>query len=239
VTRPIPAHGRHAADGHGRHRARGRIALLLSRLSLGGTAAIAGALVLVLTLPSAGVPGTEVAAVDVPDAASETLPRDTDGARPIALAEGDVRAEAAEPLRVRIPSIGVDSPLARLGVDAGGALLPPSDFARAGWFAASPVPGEVGPSVIAGHVDSHDGPAVFFRLRDLVPGDAVLVDRADGTTVRFVVTGADRYPKDRFPTEEVYGPTPRAELRLITCGGVFDRSAGSYTDNVVVYAVGG
>ena len=130
----------------------------------------------------------------------------------------------AAPVRVRIPSIGVDSPLVRLGVDGAGALVPPDDFGRAGWFPHGPVPGDVGPAVIAGHVDSYGGPAVFFRLRELAAGDEVLVDRADGTTVRFTVTAAHRYPKDDFPTEEVYGPTPRAELRLITCGGAFDRS---------------
>jgi len=90
--------------------------------------------------------------------------------------------------------------------------------------------------VIAGHVDSHKGPAVFFRLAELADGDEVFVDRADGTTARFPVTSVDRYPKDRFPTEQVYGPTTRAELRLITCGGEFDADARSYRDNVVVSA---
>jgi sortase (surface protein transpeptidase) len=91
--------------------------------------------------------------------------------------------------------------------------------------------------VLAGHVDSTDGPAVFFRLRELAPGDEVLVDRADGSTVRFEVRSVQRHPKDAFPTEQVYGPTPRAELRLITCGGEFDAGERSYRDNVVVTAV--
>jgi hypothetical protein len=219
VTAPVPAHGR--------HRARGRTGLFLRRFSLAGLAAIAGALTLVLTLPSTGVP-----VADVPSAASGT-----DGARQIALAGGASAGATSAPVRVRIPSIGVDSPLRRLGLDDDGVLVPPADFARAGWFSGSPVPGDVGPSVIAGHVDSHDGPAVFFRLGNLVAGDEVLVDRADGTTARFTVTGADRYPKNEFPTEEVYGPTHRAELRLITCGGEFDRDSRSYRDNVVVTAV--
>jgi sortase (surface protein transpeptidase) len=173
-----------------------------------------------------------VPVADVPSAASGT-----DGARQIALAGGASAGATSAPVRVRIPSIGVDSPLLRLGLDDDGILVPPADFARAGWFSGSPVPGDVGPSVIAGHVDSHDGPAVFFRLGNLVAGDEVLVDRADGTTARFTVTGADRYPKNEFPTEEVYGPTHRAELRLITCGGKFDRDSRSYRDNVVVTAV--
>jgi hypothetical protein len=90
--------------------------------------------------------------------------------------------------------------------------------------------------VITGHVDSVAGPAVFFRLRQVAAGDPVSVVRADGTTVRFTVTRVARYPKGDFPTAEVYAPTQRPELRLITCGGDFDRSARSYLDDLVVYA---
>ncbi|MGY1747294.1 class F sortase [Blastococcus sp. SYSU D00695] len=142
----------------------------------------------------------------------------------------------ADPLRVRVPVIGVDSPLVRLGLDPGGALETPADSARAGWFGGGPAPGGIGPAVLAGHVDSTRGPAVFWRLRDLAAGDEVLVDRADGTTARFAVTRVERHRKDAFPTAEVYGPTPDAQLRLITCGGDFDRAARSYRDNVVVFA---
>ncbi|MGY1630482.1 class F sortase [Geodermatophilus sp. SYSU D01186] len=149
----------------------------------------------------------------------------------------DAAAPSAAPLRVRVPAIGVDSPLVRLGVDAAGALVPPAAYDRAGWFPGAAAPGDVGPAVVAGHVDSREGPAVFWRLRDLAAGDEVLVDRGDGTTARFVVTGVGRYAKDEFPTAAVYGPTPRAELRLVTCGGEFDRGRRSYTDNVVVTAV--
>ena len=118
------------------------------------------------------------------------------------------RLRGVRAVRVRIPAIGVDSSLGRLDVDAAGALVPPTDFARAGWFAAGPVPGDVGPSVIAGHVDSHDGPAVFFRLAEFAAGDEILVERADGTTARFTVSRTGRYPKNGFPTQEVYGPRP-------------------------------
>ena len=229
MTPPLPARGRHAADDTGRHRAPGRIG---SWIGQAGPATLGVALALVLALPGAGTPTADVAA-DVPVAAAPS----TDTGRRIALAEGARGAEEAAPVRVRIPSIGVDSSLVELGVDGAGVLVPPTDYARAGWFAESPVPGDVGPSVIAGHVDSRTGPAVFFRLGDLLPGDEVLVDLADGTTVRFTVSATDRYPKDRFPTEEVYGPTPRAELRLITCGGEFDPDRRSYRDNVVVTAV--
>ena len=143
---------------------------------------------------------------------------------------------AGAPTRVRVPAVGIDSTLMRLGLDADGVLDTPPDFDRAGWYAGGPAPGEVGPAVIAGHVDSVTGPAVFFRLAETAAGDEVLVERDDGTTARFTVTRVERYPKDRFPTEEVYGPTPGGELRLITCGGDFDRAARSYEDNVVVYA---
>jgi sortase (surface protein transpeptidase) len=136
----------------------------------------------------------------------------------------------------RIPAVDVDSELATIGVDGAGALVPPADFSRAGWFAAGPAPGEVGPAVLAGHVDDRSGPAVFFRLEELVAGDQVLVTRGDGQTVAFTVTRVAAYPKSDFATAEVYGPTPGPELRLITCGGTFDRSRRSYTDNVVVFA---
>jgi LPXTG-site transpeptidase (sortase) family protein len=133
--------------------------------------------------------------------------------------------------------IDVQSSLTDLGVDDAGALVPPGDFAQAGWFAAGPVPGDVGPAVIAGHVDSRTGPAVFFRLEELTVGDTVQVTRSDGRDVGFRVTRVAQYPKTDFATEEVYGPTTGPELRLITCGGTFDSSRRSYRDNVVVYAV--
>ncbi|MGY1622238.1 class F sortase [Geodermatophilus sp. SYSU D00965] len=158
-------------------------------------------------------------------------------APPAPVVAAAVADPAAEPVRLRIPAIGVDTALVRLAVDADGALVPPAAFDRAGWFPGAPAPGDVGPAVMAGHVDSRTGPAVFWRLRDLRPGDEVAVDRADGTAARFTVTGVTRSPKADFPTEAVYGPTPRAELRLVTCGGDFDRSRRSYTDNVVVTAV--
>ncbi|MDK3258342.1 class F sortase [Blastococcus capsensis] len=183
---------------------------------LAGTALVAGTVA--LTSPGGNVPAAGATAA---------------APAPVVAGSGTV-STAAPPVRLRVPAIGVDSPLVELGIDGVGALVPPADFARAGWFAGGPAPGDVGPSVIAGHVDSRDGPAVFFRLDELVAGDEVLVDRADGTTARFTVTGADRFPKDRFPTQDVYGPTPRAELKLITCGGDFDRERRSYRDNVVV-----
>ena len=143
----------------------------------------------------------------------------------------------AFPTVLRIPAIGVSTPLVRLGLDASGALQAPESPDVAGWFAGGPVPGDLGPAVLAGHVDSKVGPAVFFRLRQLKAGEEILVERSDGSTVAFSVATVQVFPKDQFPTEQVYRPTPLAELRLVTCGGPFDRAGGRYLDNVVVEAV--
>jgi hypothetical protein len=143
----------------------------------------------------------------------------------------------AVPVGLAIPAIGVDErTLVMLGRNPDGSLQVPSDYARAGWFTGGPVPGRPGPSVIAGHVDSRAGPAVFFRLRELRAGDVVTVRMSDGGQLPFRVDGVRQYPKANFPTAAVYGPVPGAALRLITCGGSFDRTVRSYRDNVVVYA---
>ena len=142
----------------------------------------------------------------------------------------------AAPVRIRIPAVGVDAPVTGTGLDASGALVPPADPASGGWFTGGPAPGAPGPAVLTGHVDWAGRPAVFAGLARAVPGDEVLVDRADGSVVRFRITAVDRHPKSAFPAATVYAPTPAAELRLITCGGAFDRALGSYRDNVVVLA---
>ena len=143
--------------------------------------------------------------------------------------------QAGVPAAVRIPVIGVDAEVVTLGLDAGGALeVPPYD--KAGWFGGGPKPGEAGAAVIAAHVDSRTGPAVFFRLRALQAGDTISVDYDDGTTETFVVSGADTYAKVDFPTARVYGSTTERALRLITCSGRFDRRTGTYVDNLVVWA---
>jgi sortase (surface protein transpeptidase) len=140
------------------------------------------------------------------------------------------------PTRLRIPSLGVDTALEGLRLDTGGALESPKEFDRAGWFESGTPPGDPGPAVIAGHVDSRTGPAVFYRLHELKAGAKIEVQR-DGGWVTFSVTAVERYPKAKFPSAKVYGPTPGAELRLITCGGTFDTVHNAYRDNVVVYAV--
>jgi sortase (surface protein transpeptidase) len=140
------------------------------------------------------------------------------------------------PVRVEIPSIGVSSRLVRLGLNADGTMQVPGDYDLAGWFSGGAMPGQDGPAVISGHVDSRTGPAVFYRLRDLGPGDTIRVRRAAGDWLAFEVTGTASYAKASFPTEAVFGPVTGPVLRLITCGGDFDRASGHYLDNVVVTA---
>jgi len=147
------------------------------------------------------------------------------------------QAVGADPVRIRIPAIGVDAPVQPLTVDQNGVLPPPDTYDGAGWWRDGPEPGQRGPAVIAGHVDSKRGPAVFFRLPDLGRGDQIFVDRADGTTAMFATQRIERHDKNTFPTDEVYGDTPDSQLRLITCGGKFDRKAHSYVDNVIVFAI--
>jgi hypothetical protein len=143
---------------------------------------------------------------------------------------------AAVPTDLTIPSIGVHTRLIRLGLTHSGAMQVPSSTSVAGWFTGSPRPGGIGSSVIVGHIDSVHGPGVFFRLRLLHQGNRVYVRQATGRLAVFRVTSVHMYLKSRFPTKVVFGPTPDAELRLITCGGAFDPATGHYLSNVVVYA---
>lgn len=141
------------------------------------------------------------------------------------------------PTALSIPAIGVQTRLVQLGLTPSGALQVPSSPAVAGWFVDSPRPGATGAAVIAGHIDSYLGPGVFFRLRELRPGELVYVRRAHSSLAVFRVTAVRTYLKSRFPTAAVYGPVPDAELRLITCGGTFDPATGHYLSNVIVFAV--
>ena len=140
------------------------------------------------------------------------------------------------PVRVQIPAIGVDSALMQLGLRADGSLqVPPSGF-PAGWYTGAPTPGELGPAILAGHVDWGGQPGVFYHLRDLQPDAQVTVTRQDGSAAVFRVTQVKEYPKDKFPTDVVYGDLDHAGLRLITCGGSFDRQTRNYDDNIVAFA---
>jgi sortase (surface protein transpeptidase) len=184
---------------------------------LGHVAALLAGLVLLLVLPLTGCSEKSEPAV-------------------VSFRAAGTHSAVALPVRVRIPAAHVDTPLERLGRTADGTLAAPSRWDVAGWYAEGPRPGQPGPAVIVGHVDSTSGPAVFFHLSTLHPGDAVHVDRADGSTAAFRVTSVSRIPSSRFPTDLVYAPTLQASLRLLTCGGSFDPATKRYRDNVIVFA---
>lgn len=136
-----------------------------------------------------------------------------------------------------IPRIGIDEPLIDLGLTPAATMEVPADFDEVGWFTGGGRPGGRGPVVIAGHVDSPTGPAVFFRLHELAAGDLIDVTDANGAPHTYRVVEVADYAKADFPTVRVFGAVAADELRLITCGGVFDQEAGSYEDNRVVFAV--
>ncbi|MBB5854281.1 class F sortase [Amycolatopsis umgeniensis] len=143
----------------------------------------------------------------------------------------------SKPVTLEIPAIGVRTgEIVDLGLTGDGSLQVPSDAITTGWFTGGPAPGELGPAVLAGHVDYKKVPGIFVRLKELKIGDEAVVHRQDGVDAVFTVYAVERHPKASFPTEKVYGDTTGPELRLITCGGDFDSSTGNYLDNVVAYA---
>jgi hypothetical protein len=200
-------------------RARSRLAGLAgAALLLGGAAAIGVAALAQQHAPSPGA------------AAAGTV-------GPAAPREPSLRRSS--PVSVAIPAIGVRSPLLRLGLNPNGTIAVPdisTSADEAAWYKNSVTPGQIGTAVIEGHVDSEVGPAVFFRLGALHPGDHINVTLADGMTAVFRVTGVREYAKADFPTEMIYGPTHYASLRVVTCGGTFDYATGHYLSSVVVFA---
>jgi hypothetical protein len=147
---------------------------------------------------------------------------------------GQLLSASPPPSRIRIARIRLDAPISAL--DASTGLAGPSNPTTAGWYAPGPAPGDAGPAVIIGHLDSDRGPAVFWNLDQLRAGDEVVVDRSDGSTVRFGVRRLARYSRSSFPSSEVFGARTGPELRLITCAGRFNFLTRQYSDNVVVYA---
>ena len=183
--------------------------------------------------------GTAAPPTAAPPAAT---PSSTRGPEPSAGAHGVAdRIEGpvlrvSRPVALTIPRLGVSTGLETLGLDADGAMQVPQDPALAGWYARGPAPGSLGPAVIAGHVTWNGAPAVFADLADLRPGDLVRVARADGRVAVFGVTRIEQYAKSVFPTDQVFGASDHAALRLITCGGEYDDDEHRYEDNVVVFA---
>jgi LPXTG-site transpeptidase (sortase) family protein len=145
---------------------------------------------------------------------------------------------AANPVELRIDAINAESSLEALGLnpDQTVAVPPVTQPQQASWYKLGPTPGAAGPAVILGHINGGGQPGIFSRLHELKPGDQVKVSRTDGKTALFTVTKLEQVKKDSFPTLAVYGDTTGAELRLITCGGTFDRTKHSYIDNIIVFA---
>jgi Sortase domain len=197
---------------------RARLAGVVSvLLIMGGTAAVG---VVLISQHHAPQPSLAAAGALGPSGPGPSLPRSL-------------------PVSVQIPAIGVDSTLLHLGVNADGSMQVPSLVTSANdaaWYKYSATPGQIGTSVIEGHVDSYAGPAVFYRLGALRPGDLIDVGLADGTTAIFRVTGVREYLKSNYPAKAIYGTTDYAALRLITCGGAFDFATGHYLSSTVVFA---
>ncbi|GAA3834557.1 MULTISPECIES: class F sortase [Amycolatopsis] len=165
-------------------------------------------------------------------------PQPTQAAAPTTSVPVTKPYDKLRPTQVRIPKIGAESSLISVAVNKDGEIAVPSvdKPMQAAWYRLSPVPGDVGPAIILGHVDGNHQPGIFYKLKDVRPGDEIFVDRSDGRQLRFVVDHTTQVPKDQFPQDAVYGNTDEPQLRLITCGGVFDHAEHSYTDNIVVYA---
>jgi sortase (surface protein transpeptidase) len=201
--------------------------------------AVAG-LTLGLVLPGCGT-AEDQAVERAPRARAETSSQRTQERAPAtrgtrARKRAHPTAGPGAPRRIVIPAIAVDAKVIRLGLDAEGALETPQRFEQAGWWSGGPRPGRDGPAVIAGHVDSRSGPAVFFRLGELPRGSSIRVIDHRGRAHDFRVRRTERHPKDRFPTDRVYRQASGAELRLVTCSGTFDTSTGHYRDNTIVFA---
>jgi hypothetical protein len=178
-----------------------------------------------------------------PEDVPESEPVDESGGRTLSeatesvdLADAPVLA-SAEPTRVKIPRIGVDHRLVAVGLHPDRTLVVPDDPHIAGWYTGRPKPGDTGPAIITGHNQWSGQLGVFWDLHRLGPGDVIEVHYDDASVVRFEIDRLEQHPKDAFPTQLVYGDTERAELRVITCGGHFDRDRRSHVDNVIAFGV--
>ena len=214
---------------------------ILFRATLGGASVLAIQLI-VLGFGAYGspppsseriLPAPASSAIAIPPSIQIGAP--TAGGEPVNLANASLPVNVPVPTRLLVPAIGVDTSVVPLGLNPDGTAQVPSSASYAGWYDLGPRPGQLGPAVILGHVDSLSGPGVFYRLRSLLPGDIITV-LAGHQVLRFGVSRLVTYAKDQFPSTAVFGATPDAELRLITCSGPFDQSTGHYSDNIVVFA---
>jgi Sortase domain len=187
--------------------------------------------------PPASAAGTYAAGTQAPTTRGASSPRPT--VTPFLAKPKGLILPRSTPTHLSIPAIGVSSSLLRLGLNSDHTVqVPPLGAdSKAGWYRYSPSPGQLGPSILLGHIDSAKyGAGVFFKLGALRKGDSVSIRRADNSVAVFRVDAVAEYPKNQFPTLTVYGNTDHAALRLITCGGKFDLSAHSYEDNIVAFA---
>jgi sortase (surface protein transpeptidase) len=174
-----------------------------------------------------------VAAVAAPGATSSAaLAPPVPRAAPVSEA---LQLPASTPVRMQIPALGVQTRIMELGLERDGSMEVPPGAYPVGWYDGSPTPGQIGPSVLAGHVDWEGERGAFYGLRELLRGDEVVIERADGTMATFRVDRVEQHSKDDFPSEEVYGNLDHSGLRLITCGGAFDDDSGDYQANVIVF----
>ncbi|HUG17077.1 MAG TPA: class F sortase [Thermomicrobiales bacterium] len=177
---------------------------------------------------------TPIGAVETPRSTEATVePDEAPRAEPDDEPEGVELVEP--PVRLWIPALGVDTVVQWVGRDDEGRMATPSNYTDAAWYEGGPPPGTVGNAVIAGHLDSTSGPAVFYRLGDLAPGDEVYVTTSAGVDLRFVVQGVEAYDASDAPLERIFGAADAAQLNLITCSGRFNRSTGEYDERLVVY----
>ncbi len=175
---------------------------------------------------------------DREDAASASVPvPETSVPAPDETPVGSGIVSPIDPVRIVVPSVGVDAPIINLGLRTDGTLDVPATAHEAGWWSGGVRPGASGPAVIVGHVNLDGAEGVFGRLADLTEGDVVDVIGGYRNEVRYLITRIERHDKDAFPTDAVYGMTAGPELRLITCGGAFDSGSGHYEDNVIAFAV--
>jgi sortase (surface protein transpeptidase) len=196
--------------------------------------AAAGTGVLVLAPSSDAAPVHRVVAAPAVELPAEPPARAAAAAaQPVAVVH---QLPASPPTTVRIPALGVTSAVMELGLRRDGSMEVPPGAYPVGWYDRSPTPGQLGPAVLAGHVDWEGEPGAFAGLDELLPGDTVEVGRADGSTAVFVVDRVEEHAKDAFPSDAVYGDLDHAGLRLVTCGGAFDEDTGDYADNVIVFA---
>lgn len=170
-------------------------------------------------------------------AGHEAPPRHEQTAQAAEAAEAQPQTadRASAPARIRIPAIGVDASVGPLGLQDDGSLQVPNEADEAGWWSGGARPGQPGPAVIVAHRDSTNGPALFYELPTLDPGSMILVEDSQGRQHQFHVDRVERHSREAFPTSAVYGPTAQPTLRLLTCGGEYDRDKG-YADNYIVFA---